>query len=573
MREIPVLTPLQRFIRLLNVERSELYSIYSFAIFNGLINLTIPLGIQSIINLIGGGIVSSSWLILVMVVIIGVALSGVLQVFQLSVNENLQQKIFSKSAIEFAFRIPRFKTEKIDKFYIPEMVMRFFETVTIQKGMSKILIDFSTASLQVLFGLILLSIYHPSFIIYSGLFIGIVALLIRLTGNKGLQSALKESNYKYEITNWLVDVARNMESYKMAGNTNLPLDRTDKLLSKYLDARKSHFKTLRFQYSNLIVFKVLVTAGLLLIGGLLVIDQQMNIGQFVASEIIIILLLSSVEKLIFSMETIYDVLAAVEKLGGVNDLELENQTGREVNFENSNAIDIELKNFNYRFLYESDYVLKNINLKINAGDKVCLAGYNGSGKSMLMHVLAGLYYDYEGSISFNTFPLSNIKLDNLRSHIGSSFAKEDIIQGTILDNICMGRDIPYEEVLKISEKIGLHEYIQSLELAYDTYLHPEGIRLPKSRILKIKLARCLVGHPKLILIEDHFNLLEKKYKEQLLDYILSDEHKWTVVIVSNDYEIASRLDYTIALDEGTILDMGTIGELSSKEWFKTIIKS
>lgn len=572
MKEMPILTPLQRFISLLNVERSELYSIYSFAIFNGLINLTIPLGIQSIINLIGGGIVSSSWLILVFVVIIGVALSGVLQVYQLSVNENLQQKIFSKSAFEFAFRIPRLKTESIEKYYIPEMVMRFFETVTIQKGLSKILIDFSTASLQVLFGLILLSIYHPSFIIYSGLFIGIVVVLIKLTGNKGLQSALKESNYKYEITNWLVDIARNMESYKMSGNTSLPMDRTDALLSKYLTARKTHFKILKFQYSNLILFKVLVTAGLLLIGGLLVIDQQMNIGQFVASEIIIILLLSSVEKLIFSMETIYDVLAAVEKLGGVNDLELENQKGREINFENVDAIEIELKNFNYRFLYESDYVLKNINLHINAGDKVCLAGYNGSGKSMLMHVFAGLYYDYEGSISFNTFPLSNIKLDHLRSNIGSSFAKEDIIQGTILDNICMGRNISFEDVLKISEIIGLHEYIQSLEKGYDTFLHPEGIRLPKSRILKIKLARCLVGNPKLILIEDHFNLLEKKYKEQLLDFIL-DNNKWTVVIVSNDIEIANRLDYVVALNEGSVLDIGNVKEMSDKEWFKTIIKS
>lgn len=570
---MPILTPVQRFIRLLNVERSELYSIYSFAIFNGLINLTIPLGIQSIINLIGGGIVSSSWLILVLVVIIGVALSGVLQVYQLSVNENLQQKIFSKAAFEFAFRIPRLKTETIDKHYIPEMVMRFFETVTIQKGMSKILIDFSTASLQVLFGLILLSIYHPSFIIYSGLFIGIVALLIKLTGNKGLQSALKESNYKYEITNWLVDVARNMESYKMSGNTNLPIDRTDELLSKYLGARKTHFKILKFQYSNLIVFKVLVTAGLLLIGGLLVIDQQMNIGQFVASEIIIILLLSSVEKLIFSMETIYDVLAAVEKLGGVNDLELEDQSGRDCHFDNTNALEIQLKNFNYRFLYESDYVLKNINLRINPGDKVCLAGYNGSGKSMLMHVLAGLYHDYEGSISFNTFPLSNIKLDYLRSQIGSSFAKEDIIQGTIVENICMGRDIPFKEVLKISEIIGLHEHIKSLEKGYDTYLHPEGIRLPKSRILKIKLARCLVGNPKLILIEDHFNLLEKKYKEQLLDFILNKENKWTVVIVSNDSEIASRLDYVVALDQGSILDIGNVKELNEREWFKTIIKS
>jgi ATP-binding cassette subfamily B protein len=136
----------------------------------------------------------------------------------------------------------------------------------------------------------------------------------------------------------------------------------------------------------------------------------------------------------------------------------------------------------------------------------------------------------------------------------------------------MGRKISFEEVLKISEIIGLHEYIQSLEKGYDTFLHPEGVRLPKSRILKIKLARCLVGNPKLILIEDHFNLLEKKYKEQLLDFILNNK-KWTVVIVSNDIEIANRLDYVVALNEGSILDIGTLKDISEKEWFKTIIKS
>ncbi len=573
LKDKGLLTPVQRFIRLLNVERKEVYSIYAFALFNGLINLSLPLGIQSIINLIGGGIVSSSWVILVMIVIMGVAMSGILQVFQLTVNENLQQKIFTKSALEFAYRIPRLKTELINNFYIPEVVMRFFETVAIQKGLSKILIDFTAASLQILFGLILLSIYHPFFIIYSILFVSIAALIIRFTGAKGLYTSLKESNYKYDVANWLVDIARNMESYKMAGETDLPLKKTNKYVDGYLDQRQSHFKILKFQYFNLIAFKVLVTAGLLLIGGLLVIDQQMNIGQFVAAEIIIILLLSSVEKLIFSMDTIYDVLTAVEKLGGVNDLPLEKVDGRNIDYSASNGLEIELKNFNYRFSYESEYVLKNINLKINAGDKVCLSGYNGSGKSMLIHVLGGLFNDYEGAITYNSFPLSNLNLAKLRKNIGSSFAKEDIIQGTILENITMGKEVSFQEVLYISKMIGLHEYVQSLEFGYDTYLHPEGIRLPKSRILKIKLARCFIGYPKMILIEDHFNLLEKKYKEQVLEFILGKDKQWTVVMVSNDLEIANKFDYVVALEDGNILDVGNVEVLQNKDWFKTIIKA
>ncbi len=567
--------PLVRFARLLKVERKEIYTILLFAIFSGIINLSLPLGIQSIINLIGGGVVSTSWVILVIIVIIGVSMNGVLQVFQLSIYENLQQKIFAKSAFEFSYRIPRFKYESTDQYYIPEMVMRFFETITIQKGLSKILVDFSVASLQVIFGLILLSLYHPFFVVYSLLFVVIILTIFKFIGKKGVETSLTESGYKYDVVYWLVDIARSMESFKMAGNTDLPMTRTNHLLKNYIGARKSHFKILKAQYFNLIAFKVFVTAGLLLIGGLLVIDQQMNIGQFVAAEIIIILLLSSVEKLIYSTETIYDVLTAVEKLATVTDIELERTDGNvfPTTDETHRGLCVELKNFKYRFNFEEEYVLKDINVKIESGDRVCLSGFNGSGKSMFMHTLASIFQDYEGSLLYNDIPLSNLNLNYLRTQIGSSFIKEDIIQGTITENITLGKeDVNFEDVVNASKIVGLHEYIQSMPKGYETYIHPEGMKLPKSRILKIKLARSIIAKPRLLLIEDHFNLLEKKYKEQVLDYLLHNKNTWTIVMVSNDIEIAKRMDYIIAIEDGKILDKGNISLLESKEWFKNIMK-
>lgn len=575
MEENKPKNPLKRFARLLKVERKEIYSILLFAIFSGIINLSLPLGIQSIINLIGGGIVSTSWIILVIIVILGVAMTGVLQVFQLSINENLQQKIFAKSAFEFSYRIPRFKMESTDQYYIPEMVMRFFETTIIQKGLSKILVDFSVATLQIIFGLILLSLYHPFFIIYSLLFVLFVYIIFRLTGKKGVDTSLEESGYKYDVVYWLVDLARSMDSFKMAGKTDLPLRRTDDLLKKYITARQSHFRVLKTQYYNLITFKVLVTAGLLLIGGLLVIEQQMNIGQFVAAEIIIILLISSVEKLIYSTETIYDVLTAVEKIASVTDIDLERTDGNEF----TTAVDdrgmaIELRDYKYRFNFEEEYVLKNINLKINPGDKVCLSGFNGSGKSMLMHTLASIFQDFEGSLLYNDIPLANLNLEYLREQIGSSFIKEDIIQGSIIENITMGREsVNFEDVVNASKMVGLHEYIQSMPKGYETYIHPEGIKLPKSRILKIKLARCIIAKPKLLLIEDHFNLLEKKYKEQVLDFLLDKKNQWTLVMVSNDIEIAKKMDYIVTIDDGKIIDKGVLAEMQDKEWFKNIMKA
>jgi ABC-type bacteriocin/lantibiotic exporter with double-glycine peptidase domain len=502
-------------------------------------------------------------------------MTGVLQVFQLSINENLQQKIFAKSAFEFSYRIPRFKMESTDQYYIPEMVMRFFETTIIQKGLSKILVDFSVATLQIIFGLILLSLYHPFFIIYSLLFILFVYIIFRLTGKKGVDTSLKESGYKYDVVYWLVDLARSMDSFKMAGKTDLPLRRTDDLLKKYITARQSHFRVLKTQYYNLITFKVLVTAGLLLIGGILVIEQQMNIGQFVAAEIIIILLISSVEKLIYSTETIYDVLTAVEKIASVTDIELERTDGNEfTSGVDDRGMAIELRDYKYRFNFEEEYILKDINLKIEPGDKVCLSGFNGSGKSMLMHTLASIFQDFEGSLLYNDIPLANINLEYLREQIGSSFIKEDIIQGSIIENITMGREsVNFEDVVNASKMVGLHEYIQSMPRGYETYIHPEGIKLPKSRILKIKLARCIIAKPKLLLIEDHFNLLEKKYKEQVLDFLLDKKNQWTLVMVSNDIEIAKKMDYIVTIDEGKIIDKGLITEMQEKEWFKNIMKA
>ena len=204
--------------------------------------------------------------------------------------KNIQQKIFTRSAFEFAYRIPRMKMEAVDQSYMPELVNRFFDTLSIQKGLPKILMDFSSASLQIVFGLILLSLYHPFFIMFSLVLILIVYLIFKFTTPRGLKTSLKESTYKYEVAHWLEELARANSTFKLAGKTSLPMQRTDEKVSQYLIHRKAHFKTLLLQYINLVGFKMVIAAGLLLIGGLLVINQQMNIGQFVASEIIIILI-------------------------------------------------------------------------------------------------------------------------------------------------------------------------------------------------------------------------------------------------------------------------------------------
>ena len=565
------LTPLRRFFNLLRVNKQDIVSIYVFALFNGLISLSLPLGIQAIINLLGSNEVSSSWVILVVIVIVGVAATGVLQVMQLTITENIQKRIFTHSAFEFAYRIPRIKLESINKLYFPEMVNRFFDTLSVQKGLSKILMDFSSASLQILFGLLLLSLYHPFFIIFSVFLLLYLGILFYFTSAKGVRTSLRESTVKYQVAHWLEDLARNMETFRLAGKSDFPLQKTDDLVNNYLEARKIHFKTLLLQFFNLVTFKVIVAAGLLVIGGLLVLNQQMNIGQFVASEIIIITVLASVEKLILSMETIYDVLTAIEKLGSVMDLPLERKGGTVSTAMENSGMSVRMEKLTFGYTADSNNILHNINLKVESGQKLCLSGSNGSGKTTLLQTLAALYHGYSGSLVYDDLPLGNWNLNELRKYIGDNLAREEFFTGTFYENISLGKPgIDLNHVKEISKVLNLHSYIESMPKGYDCEIMAEGQNLPKHIRTKVMLARCLTGNPRLVLLEDNFNALPPSERNSILNYLL--EQPFTLILVSNSVEICQRLDRVIVMNEGTIEFDGECKELKAQPWFKTIFE-
>lgn len=569
---VPGIPPFKRLLKLIALDKREITHIYLYAIFTGLVTLSLPLGIQAIINLIQGGEVSTSWGILVAVVLLGILAAGFLQIMQMVISESIQQRIFTRSAFEFAYRIPRIKFAAVYKSYAPELVNRFFDTLTVQKGLSKILIDLSSALLQIVFGLILLSLYHPFFIVFGLLLVLIILLIVRYTGPQGLRTSIMESKYKYEVAHWLEEVARTMFTFKLAGQTDLPLQRVDGLVSNYLKYRRSHFRVLIIQFANMVGFKLLVAAGLLIVGSLLVIDQQLNLGQFVAAEIIILLIINSVEKLILTMENIYDVLTALEKIGNVTDLPLENEEGTcFTHEEQEKGMAIELKKVTYSFPYSQEPIISNMNLAIKPGEKLCIAGHNGSGKSTLVHILAGLYDCPVGSISYNDLPIGNLNIGSLRSFIGDSLSHEDIFKGTLLENIAIGRERATMENVKWAvQQIGLTDFVKSLPRGYEEEIDPEGRKLPRSVLRKIILARAIADKPRLLLIEDAMNALEPRERLRILDCLTNASNAWTLVVVSNESDIARRCDRIIILDNGEIVQEGTYTELQQNSWYKEV---
>lgn len=547
------MTPIQRFRRLLKVDKKEISQVYVYAFFNGMVNLSLPIGIQAIINLIQGGEISAAWMVLVAFVIVGIGLTGILQLLQLRIVENIAQKIFSRASFEFAYRIPKIKHTALRNYYAPELANRFFDTMTIQKGLPKILIDFSLALFQIIVGLIVLSLYHSFFIIFSLILIALIYIIIAVTGPKGLKTSLIESKYKYKIAFWLEEIARTKLSFKLITNSDLNLEKSNFHVDNYLTARESHFNVLIKQAFYLIGFKVLIAAGLLITGSILVFNQEMNIGQFVAAEIIIILIIASVEKLIKSLDSIYDVLTALEKLGNVTDLELENNEGLELETTDQN-LSMQFNDVSFKYDDNQHDTLSNINLKIPNNTSVFISGKSNSGKSTLLYLLSGLLEPTQGVILFKDLPVISLDKNILRSQIGFALSNNDIFQGTILENIQMGqKKATPQNIREAINMTKLNQYIASLPLGLNTTLDPEASQIPRNIKNRIILARAIATFPKILILEDPLDHVPAEEKEEIIKSIMDPKYNWAVIVSSVDNIWSKYTPHKVILDKGKII--------------------
>ncbi len=557
------LSPVRRLIRLLHTERREINYIFFYAIFAGLISLVLPLGIQTTIELISGGVFFSSVYVLIGIIILGVLIGGGMQIVQISLVEHLQRRIFTKASLEFAFRIPRLKAEAIIGSHAPELVNRFFDILTIQKGLPKLLIDLSSGVLQIFFGLLLLSLYHPFFIFFSVGLLSMLFIIFYVTGKKGLQSSIEESKHKYKVAHWLEELARAINSFKLAGNTDLPIKKTDYNVNNYLKFRKIHFGVLISQFSFILLFKAAVTGGLLIVGTYLVVDRQITLGQFVASEVIIILLLNSVEKIIMYMDVIYDLLTAVDKVANVTDLPLEKVGGLDfTNRPKNQGHSVTVKELKYKYPNGSNFTLKGISLTIKPGEHVCIAGSGGSGKTTLTNIISGIYSDFEGIVTINNYSIRDLDLIHLRDKIGKNISQEDIFDGTILENITVGKPMEsVQDAIEALEAVGLADDINRLPEGINTPLTSGGKSWSNTNIHKLILARCLAKKPNLIILNDFFNGLKRNAKLDLIQCLVDKKNYWTMIAVSNDPLIMAACDRVIVLNEGMVEAEGKFDNL------------
>ncbi len=538
--------PLQRLFQLIALEKDEIKSVYFYAILSGLVQLSVPIGVQAIIGFVLGAAMVTSLFVLIFLVVVGVALVGIFQINQMKIIEKIQQRIFTRYAFDFAEKIPRFDLKQADNIYLPEIINRFFDTLNLQKGLSKLLLDIPTASIQIVFGLLLLSLYHPFFIAFGFLLIVILWIILSYSSKKGLTTSYKESSYKYAVVSWLEEMARVLKSFKFSQGSHLNVQRTDKHVLGYLNSRTAHFKVLLVQYRTLVIFKVLITAGMLSVGTYLLLDQQLNIGEFIAAEIVILTVIAAVEKLISSLDSIYDVITGLEKLATVTENPLEKSGNIALNTDNQ-GIAIDFIDFNFQY-DNGQKVFEHFNMTIHKNTIACIKGKAGAGKSSLLKILSGSYSDFTGQLLLNHIPIGNYQLESLRTQTGVYLNNQDIFIGTLWENISMGRSsILPENIIKTAQKLGIEDFILGFPNGFDSEIDPMGKRLSSTVIKKILLLRALTNDPKLILLEEPWRGFDDKTTQNIIHFLIEKKKNSTIVVVSNDDDFAKKCDNTVEL--------------------------
>lgn len=544
------LHPVRRLALLLRPDRADLWAILAFSIATGVLLLATPIAVQALVNFVAfGGAIPP--LVVVSLLLLGaLGFAAVLNATQTWVVEILQRRIFVRMVADLAARLPRVTLSARGHGYGPELVNRFFDIVTVQKVGSALLLDGLSMLLSVLVGLVVLAFYHPLLLAFDIVLLVVIALVVLAPARRGMKTAILESKAKYRVAAWLEEIARNPVTFKAAGAERWVFTESDRLARDYLVQRRNHYRTLFGQIVGVLALQACASTALLAIGGLLVIQGSLTLGQLVAAELIVTLVVGSVAKMGKHIEGFYDLTAAVDKIGELLDLPTESGLG-----EHPPHVDRGVRLTLERVAAAQNggaRVFSDLSLDLAPGGSLGVTGETGSGKSLLLELCWGLRAPAAGSIRFDGRDLRDLAPAYLRG-VASLTASHEIVAGTLRDNVRLARsNVTDDDVRHAIRLCGLEQTVAALKDGLDTRLAADGYPLAAGEIQSLIAARAIVARPRLLLFDGALDALAPPDRREILDVLFAESAPWTLVIVSNSREVLERCEHVLEMPAGRL---------------------
>ncbi|MGZ8216701.1 peptidase domain-containing ABC transporter [Methylomagnum sp.] len=546
----PHLSPQARLRRLIWLERHDLWTVVAFAVGAGLMALATPIAVQALVNTIAFGALLQPLVVLVVILFASLAFNNLLIAFQFYVVEMMQRRIFVRLVGDIAGRLQRVTRDAFDGRNGPELVNRFFDVMTVQKSAAVLLLDGLAYGLQAVIGMLLLAFYHPILLAFDLLLVLAVLFVFFGLGRRGVSTSIEESRAKYAVAAWLEEIARNPMLFKWAGSPEFVALHSDQLARAYLDARSAHFTVFMRQNIGVLFIHTLANTALLGLGGWMVIDKQLTLGQLIAAELVVNAMIGGLSRLGKSLESYYDLAAAMDKLGHLLDLPQERSGGEPLSHTGGPAaVRLHRLSFGYG---EGREILHGVEIEARPGERIALVGTSGAGRGTLLELLFGLRGPGAGTIQVDGFDIRDLGLDALRREIALVKGVE-ILEGTVLDNIRMGRsDIPMTDIRDTLEALRLDEDIMALPEGLNTPLNYLGTPLSPEKTRRLLLARAVVGKPRLLLIHEMLDALDVTVREDVIRWVLRPDAPWTAIVATQSQAVMGCCDRVWRLEAGEL---------------------
>jgi putative ABC transport system ATP-binding protein len=546
MADIPGYTkknPLALVWELLNSERGDLGVILTYQLGVGILALTIPIGVQTVVNSIAFTQLFQPVVVLAVAVLVAQGMAAIFRCLQIIVVEGLQRRLFANLSMELAFRLPRMTRQYPARF--PEMVNRFFDVVTVKKSLSMLAIEGSSLALQMIIGLILLAFYHPMLFAFDIILVLCIVFVVFVMGKGALSTSIETSKWKYQVAAWLEEVASKSIAFSSKSARFFALQRADEIVDSYLDAREKHFRVVYRQMIGFLSLQAIANTVLLCLGVWLVMQNQLSVGQLVAAEIVVSGVLYSFSRFQKHLTSFYDLVAALDKISFLMDLPLERGGQQLPRLEKGMSIEMKEVLFRSR---SSQRSIGPLSLKLAPGSKIAVHGSNGSGKSTLVDMLFGLKSPTSGVILLNGTDSRLLAPELLREQV-TLLRGAEVVHGTIAKNVRLGcPKVSLERISEVLGQVGLIDDVLRLPQGIETVLNEDGSPLSVGQTKLLMLARCIVGSPTLLLIDQTIDGLDDRSKAIALDLVFSKNAPWTVIVTSQHPEVESRCDRILNLD-------------------------